>query len=106
VSRVAVVCADLLLGSNLQGSLRAAGYEVTLVAEPAAAAGDVVVAVLDGREELLALGARRSIAIYSHVDSETKAAAEAAGFDLVVPRSRFMREGPLLIERLVRRPSP
>ena len=106
MSRVAVVCADLLLGSNLQGSLRAAGHDATLAGDPEAAEGDVVVAVLDGREELLALGMRRSIAVYSHVDTAAKAAAEAAGFDLVVPRSRFMREGAALVERVVRRPSP
>jgi len=100
VTRVAVVCSDLLLGSNLLGALRAAGHDVALVTEPAEADGDVVVAVLDDREELLALGDRPSIAVYSHVDTETKAAAEAAGFDLVVPRSRFMREGPALVERV------
>jgi hypothetical protein len=34
------------------------------------------------------------------VHHETKLRAEAAGFDLVVPRSRMMREGAALVERL------
>jgi hypothetical protein len=38
---------------------------------------------------------------YSHVDVETKEAAEAAGIDLVVPRSRMARELPDLAERLL-----
>lgn len=104
MSAVAVVCGDLLLGSNLQGLLRAAGHEATLVADPAAAAGDVVVAVVDGLDDaVLALGAGPSIAVYQHTDVDTKAAAEAAGFDLVVPRSRFMREGPDLVARVLSR---
>jgi hypothetical protein len=100
VTSVAVVCGDLLLGSNLLGNLVAAGLEARLVADPGAADADVVVAVLDHREELLALGERASIAVYSHVDTDARAAAEAAGFDLVVPRSRFVREGPALVERV------
>ena len=38
---------------------------------------------------------------YSHVDVETKETAEAAGVDLVVPRSRMARELPALAERLL-----
>ena len=38
---------------------------------------------------------------YSHVDIETREAAEAAGVDLVVPRSRMARELPALAERLL-----
>jgi hypothetical protein len=34
------------------------------------------------------------------VHHEMKLRAEAAGFDLVVPRSRLVREGPELVERL------
>ena len=100
MTSVAVVCGDLLLGSNLLGILDAAGLDARLVADPAAADGDVVVVVLDDREELLALGQRDSIAVYSHVDTDAKATAQAAGFDLVVPRSRFVREGPALVERV------
>jgi hypothetical protein len=38
---------------------------------------------------------------YSHVDVETRKAAEAAGVDLVVPRSRMSRELPALVEKLL-----
>ena len=38
---------------------------------------------------------------YSHVQAETRAAAEAAGVDLVVPRSRLARELPQLAEHLL-----
>ena len=42
----------------------------------------------------------RTIGVYSHVDVDTRRRAEAAGFDLVVPRSRMAREGPALVARL------
>ena len=38
---------------------------------------------------------------YSHVNTETKQAAEAAGIDLAVPRSRMARELPQLVDRLL-----
>jgi hypothetical protein len=38
---------------------------------------------------------------YSHDDIDTREAAEAAGVDLVVPRSRMARELPQLVERLL-----
>jgi hypothetical protein len=101
MTRVALVCGDLLLGMNLAGALGPGGHEVELVSDPAQAEGEVVVAVLDGRDELLALGARPSVAVYAHTDVGTRDAARAAGFDLVVPRSRFMREGPELVERVI-----
>src|SRR5437588_211677 len=51
-----------------------------------------------------ARGAREAgvpmLAFYSHVETEVRALAEQAGFDLVVPRSRIAREGAALVERL------
>ena len=47
-----------------------------------------------------ALGGARTLGIYSHVHHDVKLRAEAAGFDLVVPPSRAMREGAALVERL------
>jgi hypothetical protein len=35
------------------------------------------------------------------VDADTRRRAEAAGFDLVVPRSRMAREGAALVDRLL-----
>lgn len=85
--------------------LSAAGHEVTLAPALAQApldAADLIVADLDGEkpEALVALGIP-VLGYYSHVDVETRAAAEAAGVDLVVPRSRMARELPQLAERLL-----
>jgi CheY-like chemotaxis protein len=109
--RVVAVFDDLLLGSNVLGMLRAAGHEASLVgpdeAHPDGAAVMVVdLARVDGValvERLRAdgeLGPTKLLGVYSHVDVETKQRAEAAGFDLVVPRSKMAREGPALVERL------
>jgi hypothetical protein len=43
-----------------------------------------------------------SLGFYPHTDMETRRAAEEAGIDVVVPRSRMARELPELIERLLR----
>ena len=40
-------------------------------------------------------------AFYRHTDPETRRRAEAAGVDLVVPRSRLAREMPELVDRLL-----
>ena len=43
------------------------------------------------------------LGFYRHTDPETRGRAEAAGVDLVVPRSRMARELPELVERAARR---
>jgi hypothetical protein len=111
--RVVAVFEDLLLGSNVIGMLRAAGHEASLAspetAHPDGAAVMVVdVARMDGValvERLRAAGeleGTKLLGVHSHVDVDSKRRAEAAGFDLVVPRSRMAREGPALVERLTR----
>jgi CheY-like chemotaxis protein len=114
VARVVAVFDDLLLGSNVLGMLRAAGHEARLVGDAAAATpdgADVLVVDLategfDGValvERLRAAGdlaPTRTLGVYSHVHHDVKLRAEAAGFDLVVPRSRMAREGAALVERL------
>jgi CheY-like chemotaxis protein len=113
VARVVAVFDDLLLGSNVLGMLRAAGHDAQLSAAAAAApaGADVLIVDLgsagfDGIElvERLRtageLGDARTLGVYSHVHHDVKLRAEAAGFDLVVPRSRMAREGPALVERL------
>jgi hypothetical protein len=110
MARVALLCPDLLFGSNVEGALRAAGHEVTRYDAPdaarAAAAGDADVLVVDLTADQFdgtALGdvdSARTLGFYSHVDVETKERADAAGFDQVVPRSRMNREGAALVERL------
>jgi DNA-binding NarL/FixJ family response regulator len=112
VARVVAVFDDLLLGSNVLGTLNAAGHKAQLAgAQVAAVAADVLVVDLgsagfDGVElveRLRAageLGGARTLGVYSHVHHDVKLRAEAAGFDLVVPRSRMAREGAALVERL------
>jgi hypothetical protein len=113
VARVAAVVPDLLFGSNVQGALRAAGHEVALLGAVAALPGagecDVIVLDLtaDAEARLAELSAARPagvpvLAFYSHVEHDVRTAAEAAGVDLVVPRSRMNREGAALVERLSR----
>ncbi len=114
MARVVALFDDLLLGSNVLGMLRAAGHEARLTgnAEEASPDGAAVlivdlaspgfdgVAVVEGLRAGGELGETRTLGVYSHVDADTKRRADAAGFDLVVPRSRMAREGPALVERL------
>jgi|SRR5919197_2483116 CheY-like chemotaxis protein len=114
MARVVAVFDDLLLGSNVLGMLRAAGHEAQLAgpeqAHPAGAAVliiDLATTGFDGIalfEDLRSRGeleGTRALGVYSHVHHDVKERAEAAGFDLVVPRSRMAREGPALVERLL-----
>ena len=110
MARVVAFIPDLLFGSNVVGALSAAGHEVQLVSDPGAAAAspaDVVVVDLTAdaadriaRVSALDLEGARTLAFYSHVEADVRTAAEAAGFDLVVPRSRMNRDGAALVERL------
>jgi len=83
-TRVVAIFEDLLLGSNVLGMLRAAGY----AAELKALAGDAKV-----------------LGVYSHVHVDQRTNAVAAGFDMVVPRSRMAREGPALVHSLLSGPT-
>jgi CheY-like chemotaxis protein len=121
MARVLALVADLLFGSRVQGDLAGAGHDVELIADArrlqerladrAAPAGAVLVVDLaderlDGCEVVAALvregalGEMRTLGFYSHVDASARERAKAAGFDLVVPRSRMAREGAALVERL------
>jgi CheY-like chemotaxis protein len=111
--RVVAVFDDLLLGSNVLGMLRAAGHEAqlsggdgadprgadVLIVDLAAGSFDGVELVerLRGDGWLEGVG---TLGVYSHVDADTRARAESAGFDLVVPRSRMAREGAALVEQI------
>ena len=105
VARVVAVSSDLLLGSKVEAMLGAAGHDVTLspaLAKASLDGADLVVADLDTEipEALAALGIP-ILGYYSHVNVETREAAEAAGIDLAVPRSRMARELPQLVESLL-----
>ncbi len=120
MARVALLCPDLLFGSKVEGGLGAAGHSVDRfesdeAARVAVAAGvDVLVvdlgaegvdgpALLDSMRASGELGRAATLGFYPHVEQETRRRAEAAGFDLVVPRSRMAREMGLLVERLAAR---
>jgi len=105
VARIVAVAPDLLLGSKVEATLRAAGHQVTLASnlgEAPVEAAELIVADLDpGDPEALVGAGVPVIGYYSHVDAETRRAGEAAGIDLVVPRSRLARELPSLVDRLL-----
>src|SRR3954453_9988868 len=105
MARVVAIAADLMLGSKVEATLSAAGHEVTLspsLQEAPLDAAELLVADLDTEnpEALVGLGIP-VLGYYSHVNVETRQLAEAAGIDLVVPRSRLAREMPQLAERLL-----
>ncbi len=113
MARVLAVFDDLLLGSNVLGMLRAAGHDAQLTGGTGVHPDDAAVLIVDlaattfdgvalveGLSADGELGSTRTLGVYSHVDVETRRRAEAAGFDLIVPRSRMAREGSALVEHL------
>jgi DNA-binding NarL/FixJ family response regulator len=121
MARVLALVPDLLFGSRVRAALEAAGHDLELIGDARALRTrltearstraevlivDLTDAPLEGarvREELVAQGVLagvRTLGFYSHVDADTRTRAVAAGFDLVVPRSRMAREGAALVERL------
>ena len=117
MARVAALIPDLLFGSKVQSALQAAGHEVDLITTEVEAwdeVGGIDLLVVDltspdvdGVElfETLATGGElhevRSLGFFAHVQPEVRERALAAGFDLVVPRSRMAREGAQLVEGLL-----
>lgn len=96
MARVLTISSDLLLGSKVEAMLRAAGHEVTMAPGLAGTpldGAELIVADLDAVDAPALVGHGIPVlGYYSHVDVETKQRAEAAGVDLVVPRSRMARE--------------
>jgi hypothetical protein len=113
VARVVAYVPDLLFGSNVLGALTAAGHETVLVSdaqglerEVADAQALVVDLTADTAERIAQVTATphqgvKTLAFYSHVEADVRAAAEQAEFDLVIPRSRMAREGAALVTRLL-----
>ena len=106
--RVVAVASDLLLGSKIEAMLSAAGHDVTLsptLSQASLDDAELVVADLDAENtEALARLDIPVLGYYSHVNVETKQAADAAGIDLSVPRSRMARELPQLVDLLLSEP--
>jgi nucleoside-diphosphate-sugar epimerase len=104
MARVVVLGTDLMLASRVTTSLGAAGHEVEQLSSPPDELDgvDLVVADLDAIEpEALGDLGVPVLGFHQHTDVETKRRAEAAGIDLVVPRSRMVRELPELAGRLL-----
>lgn len=117
MARVAVFVPDLLFGSAVLGSVRAAGHDAELLPNAervrARAPGARVlivdltseaaerVALVGELRESGALEGTSTLAFYSHVEVETRELAREAAFDRVVPRSRMAREGAALVGALV-----
>ena len=115
--QVVALLPDLLFGSKVQSALSVAGIECQLVGDTQAAgvasasAKLLIVDLTDdqlGGTELVRemneaneIGALKTLGFYSHVEPQVKEAAVAAGFDLVVPRSRMNREGATLAAQLL-----
>jgi hypothetical protein len=113
VARAVAFVPDLLFGSNVIGALQAGGHDPVLVTnatelEGALAGADVLIVDLtadpQARIELarpaLAAQAPRTLAFFSHVEDDVRTAAQEAGFDLVVPRSRMARAAAALVSEL------
>jgi CheY-like chemotaxis protein len=119
MARVAALIPDLLFGSKVQSALQAAGHDVDLISSEVEAwdeVGGIDLLVVDltapdvdgvGLYETLATGgelhAVRTLGFFAHVQPEVRERALNAGFDLVVPRSRMAREGPVLVDGLLAR---
>jgi hypothetical protein len=113
VARVVAFIPDLLFGSNVLGALSAAGHETVLVSDRDAlqrelpgAEALIVDLTADAAERIAEVSATphdqaRTLAFYSHVETDVRAQAEKAGFDVVIPRSRMAREGATVLARLL-----
>jgi len=105
VARVVAIAADLLLGSKVEAMLKAAGHDVVLSSTLTGASLDdvnLIVADLDAEDpKALTETGIPILGYYSHVNVETRRAAEAAAIDLIVPRSRMARELPNLAAELL-----
>jgi DNA-binding response OmpR family regulator len=114
MARVALLCPDLMFGSRVEETLRAAGHDVTRfdgedTVRAALGDSDVLVVDLtaDGFDAPAVVASMRSrgdldgvatVGFYPHVDQNTRRRATEAGFDRVVPRSRMARETTAVVE--------
>jgi hypothetical protein len=95
VARVALRIPDLMLHSRVLEVLKQGGHEVVDDAPDV-----LVVDVMDVDAEEVAGSAPALLGVFAHTQPQVRARALAAGFDLVVPRSRIVREGAELVSRL------
>jgi hypothetical protein len=114
MTRVVAFIPDLLFGSSVVSALSAAGHEPVLASNEEAlrnALPDAQALVVDltyevpKRIELVRSApwpaGLTTLAFYSHVEADVRDQGRAAGFDLVIPRSRMAREGVAVLDRLM-----
>jgi hypothetical protein len=105
VARIVVIAPELLLGTRVSETLTAAGHEVELaptIPEASLEGAELLVADLERSEPAALVGLGVPVlGFYPHTDAELRQRAEAAGVELVVPRSKLVREMPELVERLL-----
>jgi hypothetical protein len=114
MTKLAVITDDLMWGSSALGIASAAEMSASMIPPGAPIPADTTVIAIDlastGFDGLSvaadlssdpAVAGKPKIGVYSHVDIETKRRADEIGFDLVLPRSRFAREGGKLIKSLL-----
>jgi hypothetical protein len=98
VARVALRIPDLMLHSRVLEVLRQGDHEI-VSEHPDVLVVDVMevdaveIATRPPRAPVL-------LGVFAHTQPEVRERALAAGFDLVVPRSRMVREGAELVSRL------
>jgi hypothetical protein len=95
-----------MFASRIEATLGAAGHDVGLASSVAEAAEleavDLLIVDLDREPAAAVVGLGVPVlGFYAHLNTETREQAEAAGVDLVVPRSRMAREMPELVTRLL-----
>jgi hypothetical protein len=94
-----------MLASRVEATLAGAGHEVMLESGrdggPAAEADLIVADVGELDPGPIATAGPPVLGVYRHTDPATRDRAEAAGIELVVPRSRLARELPELVDRLL-----
>lgn len=106
MARIVAVAPDLMFASRIEATLTAAGHDVELAATvaeaPAPEEADLLVVDLDREPADAVVGLGPPVlGFYAHTNVETRQRAEAAGVDVVVPRSRMAREMPELAARLL-----
>jgi hypothetical protein len=95
-----------MFASRIEATLGAAGHDVTLspsASEAPLGEAEIVIADLERIEPEAVVGLGIPVlGFYRHTDPDARERADAAGLDLVVPRSRMAREMPELVAGLLR----
>jgi hypothetical protein len=107
VARIAAIVPELMFASRIEAMLGGAGHEVSVVPslealDEQAAQPELVIADLAETDPDRLRGREAPVlGFYSHVDVELRRRAEAAGIELIVPRSRMAREMPALVDSVL-----